>query len=92
MSDVVEEFSALECVCERLQKWRDDDMSAYTDAFVPMCLPKIISPLVRLQILFWNPLTVGYAVYNQLKIIVIHLDSLNEFQSQKYYFFLNLGA
>ena len=73
MSDVVEEFSALECVCERLQKWRDDDMSAYTDAFVPMCLPKIISPLVRLQILFWNPLTVGYAVFSQLKIIVIHL-------------------
>jgi len=57
MSDVVEEFSSLEYVCERLQQWRKDDISAYTDAFVPMCLPKIISPLVRLQILFWNPLT-----------------------------------
>ena len=58
MSDVVEEFSSLECVSDRLQQWREDDISAYTDAFVSLCLPKIYSPLVRLQILFWNPLTV----------------------------------
>jgi len=57
MSDVVEEFSSLECVSDRLQQWREDDISAYTDAFVSLCLPKIYSPLVRLQILFWNPLT-----------------------------------
>ena len=58
MSDVVEEFSSLDCVCERLEQWRDEDMPAYIDAFAPMCLPKIFSPLVRLQLLFWNPLTV----------------------------------
>jgi len=57
MSDVVEEFSSLDCVCERLEQWRDEDMPAYIDAFAPMCLPKIFSPLVRLQLLFWNPLT-----------------------------------
>ena len=58
MSDVIEEFSSLDCVCERLEQWRDEDMPAYIDAFAPMCLPKIFSPMVRLQLLFWNPLTV----------------------------------
>ena len=58
MSDVIEEFSSLDCVCDRLEQWRDEDMPAYIDAFAPMCLPKIFSPLVRLQLLFWNPLTV----------------------------------
>merc|ERR1712038_745947 len=45
MSDVVEEFSSLECVCERLQRWKNEDLLAYQDAFVPICLPKIVSPL-----------------------------------------------
>ena len=66
MADVVDEFSSLECICERIQCWRDDDISAYTDAFVPVCLPKIFSPLVRLQILFWNPLTVSFITKNTI--------------------------
>ena len=33
--------------------------ASYQDAFAPICLPKIVSPLVRLQLLFWNPLTVS---------------------------------
>ena len=33
--------------------------ASYQDAFAPICLPKIVSPLVRLQLLFWNPLTIS---------------------------------
>ena len=36
--------------------WKRHDSGSYSDAFVYICLPKIFSPLVRLQLLFWNPL------------------------------------
>ena len=59
MSDVVDEFSTLDGVCERMSDWKRMDPASYQDAFAPICLPKIVSPLVRLQLLFWNPLTVS---------------------------------
>jgi GC-rich sequence DNA-binding factor len=59
MSDVVEDFSTLEGVKSRFEAWKEEDPEAYSDAFVSLCLPKIVSPLVRLQLLFWNPLTVS---------------------------------
>ena len=54
MSDVVEEFSSLEFVSERLEQWREEDMPAYVDAFAPMCLPKIFSPLVMQLVYLTN--------------------------------------
>ena len=57
MSDVVDEFSTIEGVCSRIEEWKRQDPASYSDAFVQLCLPKIVSPLVRLQLLFWNPLT-----------------------------------
>jgi GC-rich sequence DNA-binding factor len=58
MSDVVEEFSTIGGVLNRIQEWKETDPSAYDDAFVSLCLPKIVSPLVTLQLLFWNPIEV----------------------------------
>ena len=76
MSDVVEEFSSLEFVSERLEQWREEDMPAYVDAFAPMCLPKIFSPLVRLQLLFWNPLTVR--ILTREKFILLFDSSFSD--------------
>ena len=59
MADVVEDFSTLEGVKQRFEAWKQEDPESYTDAFVSLCLPRIVSPLVRLQLLFWNPLTVS---------------------------------
>ena len=39
-----------------MSDWKKQDSGSYSDAFVYICLPKIFSPLVRLQLLFWNPL------------------------------------
>ena len=58
MVDVVEDFSTLEGVKQRFEAWKEEDPDSYSDAFVSLCLPKIVSPLIRLQLLFWNPLTV----------------------------------
>ena len=56
MADVVEEFSTVEGVLERMEEWKTEDSVAYSEAFVPTCLPKMISPLITLHLLFWNPL------------------------------------
>ena len=56
MADVVDEFSTVDGVLFRMEKWKANDRNAYSDAYVSLCLPKIVAPLVRLQLLFWNPL------------------------------------
>ena len=56
MEDVVEEFSELGRVVERLQSWREEDEESYKSAYVSLCLPKIFSPLIRLEMLLWSPL------------------------------------
>ena len=61
LSDVVEDFSSIAEVKERFEDWKLEDYESYNDAYVSLCLPKIFSPLVRLQLLFWNPFAVRYS-------------------------------
>jgi len=62
MEDVVEEFSVTGRVMERLQEWRSTDYESYQSAYVSLCLPKIFSPLIRLQMLFWSPFSTNINV------------------------------
>ena len=57
--DVEEDFSTLSGVCRHFLEWRRIDPQAYRDAFVSLSLPKALTPLVRLQMLGWNPLAEG---------------------------------
>ena len=56
LKDVVDEFSMISRVMERLQSWRSTDPESYQSAYVSLCLPKIFSPLVRYitTLLFYN--------------------------------------
>ena len=56
MTDVVEDFSTIDGVLSRMQDWKNSDKVAYNEAYVSLCLHKLIAPLVTLQLLFWNPL------------------------------------
>ena len=57
MEDVVEDFNELSNVMESLQTWRLGDEESYNSAYVTLCLPKIFGPLIRLEMLFWDPLS-----------------------------------
>ncbi|XP_043226596.1 PAX3- and PAX7-binding protein 1-like isoform X2 [Amphibalanus amphitrite] len=59
MEDVEDDFSTLAGVCRHFLEWRRIDPQAYRDAFVNLSLPKALAPLVRLQMIGWNPLTEG---------------------------------
>ncbi|KAK0096085.1 hypothetical protein PV326_006499 [Microctonus aethiopoides] len=55
-SDVMDDFCNVRNILTKLESWRETDMEAYTEAYVSLCIPKIISPIVRLNLISWNPL------------------------------------
>jgi len=55
LDDVIEEFALLSNVQTRLSSWKLEDFSSYKEAYVSLCLPKLFSPLIRMQLLLWNP-------------------------------------
>ena len=57
--DVVEEFSLVSNVKQRLEEWKFGFPDSYSQAHIPLYLPQLFAPFVRLQLLPWNPLEVG---------------------------------
>lgn len=55
----MEDFHSLDCIKSRFEVWRKEYPDCYRDAYIGLCLPRLFSPLVRLQLITWNPLQVG---------------------------------
>ncbi|KAH8278983.1 hypothetical protein KR018_012122 [Drosophila ironensis] len=58
--DVTDDFAKVELILMKFYAWRKTDMPSYQDAFVSLCLPKILAPLVRHEMLFWSPMLDEY--------------------------------
>lgn len=56
--DVVEDFSEVHSIRERFEDWRSLYNDSYKEAYIGLCLPKLINPFVRLQLINWDPLEV----------------------------------
>ncbi|XP_066475178.1 PAX3- and PAX7-binding protein 1 isoform X2 [Tiliqua scincoides] len=54
--DVLENFHSIDCIKSQFEAWRSKYLSSYKDAYIGLCLPKLFNPLIRLQLLTWNPL------------------------------------
>ncbi|KAL0994930.1 hypothetical protein UPYG_G00129550 [Umbra pygmaea] len=54
--DVLEDFHSIDCIKSRFEVWRRMYFLCYRDAYIGLCLPKLFNPLVRLQLITWNPL------------------------------------
>ncbi|CAH8870975.1 unnamed protein product [Trichobilharzia szidati] len=54
--DVVEEFYELPLILERFKEWRVISPESYKQAYVSLCLPQLFSPIIRIQLIGWNPL------------------------------------
>jgi len=61
LEDVTDDFSKIELILMKFFAWRKTDMSSYQDAFVSLCLPKVLAPLVRHELVLWSPLLDVYA-------------------------------
>ncbi|TDG39651.1 hypothetical protein AWZ03_013924 [Drosophila navojoa] len=58
--DVNDDFCKVDLILMKFYAWRKTDMSSYQDAFVSLCLPKLLAPLVRHELLLWSPLLEEY--------------------------------
>jgi len=58
-ADTAPEFCEVKLLVRRFAEWRTTHPAAYRDAYIASCLPTMIAPLVRLQLLRWWPLEQG---------------------------------
>ena len=54
--DAAEEFSDVGLIISKFADWILIDPKSFDDAYVAICLPKLLSPFIRLELLDWNPL------------------------------------
>jgi len=54
--DVIEEFVSIDDILKRFSEWRKTDRTAYIEAYANICLPKVLGPIIRMNMLLWNPL------------------------------------
>ncbi|KAM4867462.1 intron Large complex component GCFC2 isoform 1-T1 [Thomomys bottae] len=73
--DVHDDFCNIQNVLLKFQQWREKFPDSYSDAFIGLCIPKLLSPLVRVQLLDWNPLKLDSTGLRQMP----WLTSIEEF-------------
>ncbi|GAA55140.1 GC-rich sequence DNA-binding factor [Clonorchis sinensis] len=54
--DVVEEFCDLPLILSRFARWHSDFPESYAEVYVALCLPQLFAPIIRLQLIGWNPI------------------------------------
>ncbi|KAG9464944.1 hypothetical protein GDO78_019158 [Eleutherodactylus coqui] len=54
--DVHENFCQIKNILSKFHEWRERFPETYYDAYISLCIPKLLSPLVRKQLIDWNPL------------------------------------
>ncbi|XP_013784934.1 PAX3- and PAX7-binding protein 1-like [Limulus polyphemus] len=54
--DVVEDFGTITGIQHEFEMWKTNYPESYDETYVPLCLPKIFGPFIRLSLISWNPL------------------------------------
>ncbi|CAG11024.1 unnamed protein product, partial [Tetraodon nigroviridis] len=65
-SDVQDEFCDVKKILSRFEEWRGSYADSYHSAYISLCLPKLLNPIIRHQLLVWNPLKEGGEAFEQL--------------------------
>ncbi|KAH7722015.1 SNARE domain containing protein [Aphelenchoides avenae] len=55
-ADARDDFSRVDRVLDRFVDWLTVDPTSYEEAYIALCIPKLVSPFVLLELLDWNPL------------------------------------
>ncbi|XP_077487608.1 PAX3- and PAX7-binding protein 1 [Amblyomma americanum] len=54
--DVTEQFSSVASLKLRFERWKAEFGESYEQAYIPLCLVKLLVPFVRLHTVAWNPI------------------------------------
>ncbi|XP_007901492.2 intron Large complex component GCFC2 isoform X1 [Callorhinchus milii] len=57
--DVHEDYCSADRILAKFGFWRHNFPASYYDAYIGLSLPKILNPLIRAQLIAWNPLEAG---------------------------------
>uniref|UniRef100_A0A1I8GS21 GCFC domain-containing protein n=1 Tax=Macrostomum lignano TaxID=282301 RepID=A0A1I8GS21_9PLAT len=76
-SDVLPEFCTLESLLSRLSEFRSSQPDLYERARFPACMARLLSPLVRVEMLLYNPLTPDCVEFNRRAWLGHVLDYLD---------------
>lgn len=55
--DAADDFVRIPEILSKFEDWKRKQPDAYNEAFVHLCIPKILGPLIRLKLIMWNPLS-----------------------------------
>ncbi|XP_052009162.1 GC-rich sequence DNA-binding factor 2 [Xyrauchen texanus] len=55
-ADVQSDFWEVKKILSRFDEWRVSFPESYNNAYIGLCLPKLLAPLIRQQLIGWNPL------------------------------------
>ncbi|XP_039524099.1 GC-rich sequence DNA-binding factor 2 isoform X3 [Pimephales promelas] len=55
-ADVQTDFWDVKKILSRFNEWRVSFQESYSNAYIGLCLPKLLAPLIRHQLIGWNPL------------------------------------
>ncbi|XP_061881896.1 GC-rich sequence DNA-binding factor 2 isoform X1 [Entelurus aequoreus] len=55
-SDVHDDFHDVKRILSWFEEWRGFYSESYHSAYISLCLPKLLNPIIRHQLLVWNPL------------------------------------
>lgn len=55
-ADVVDDFSKIFSILMHFRGWKYNFSASYEQAYISLCLPKLLAPYVSLQLISWNPL------------------------------------
>ncbi|XP_023107568.2 intron Large complex component GCFC2 isoform X2 [Felis catus] len=64
--DVHDDFCNIQNILLKFQQWREKFPDSYYEAFISLCIPKLLNPLIRLQLIDWNPLKFDAAGLKQM--------------------------
>lgn len=59
-NDASDDYVDISNILTRFIDWITVDNSSFEDAHIPICIPKLLSPFIRLQLLDWDPLKVHF--------------------------------
>nr|XP_054365724.1 intron Large complex component GCFC2 isoform X1 [Mirounga angustirostris] len=54
--DVHDDFCNIQHILLKFQQWREKYPDSYYEAFISLWIPKLLNPLIRVQLIDWNPL------------------------------------
>uniref|UniRef100_A0A336M271 CSON010770 protein n=1 Tax=Culicoides sonorensis TaxID=179676 RepID=A0A336M271_CULSO len=56
LDDAADDFAQINGILSKFEAWKRKYPDTYNDAYIHICIPKILGPLIKLKLVLWNPL------------------------------------